>query len=130
MRAVSRGVRLSNQCEFEWAGDSSLSHHPRTATPHLCVGNSHIVSPGPHATTARSSPVSSQAALCGHHFGEEMAREFHFNHSKSMDELAVMAMVKSEPGIYPSTLVYPTNTAAYDAAATLSHLHATSMTHT
>ncbi|GFQ70889.1 uncharacterized protein TNCT_628481, partial [Trichonephila clavata] len=110
--------------------DSSLGHHPRTATPHLCVGNSHIVSPGPHAATTRSSPASSQAAICGHHFGDEMAREFHFNHSKSMDELAVMAMVKSEPGIYPSTLVYPTNTAAYDAAATLSHLHATTMTHT
>ncbi|XP_055947986.1 homeobox protein SIX1-like [Argiope bruennichi] len=120
--------RQRDRTPHHYRSDSALSHHQRTTTPHLCVGNSHIVSPGPHATAARSSPVSSQATLCGHHFGEEMAREFHFGHSKSMDELAVMAMVKSEPGIYPSTLVYPTNTAAYDAAATLSHLHS-SMTH-
>ncbi|GIX88873.1 homeobox protein SIX4 [Caerostris darwini] len=121
--------RQRDRTPHHYRSDSSLGHHPRTSTPHLCVGNSHIVSPGPHISTARSSPASSQAALCGHHFGEDMARDFHFNHSKSMDELAVMAMVKSEPGIYPSTLVYPTNSVAYDTAATLSHLHATTMNH-
>ncbi|XP_035216726.1 homeobox protein six1-like [Stegodyphus dumicola] len=116
--------RQRDRTPHHYRSENSLSHHTRTSTPHLCVGNSHIVSPGQHTAAARSPPASSQPSLCGHHFGDDMNRDFHFNPTKPMDELAVMAMVKSEPGLYPSALVYPTNTSAYDAAATLSHLHA------
>ncbi|XP_015927956.1 homeobox protein SIX3 [Parasteatoda tepidariorum] len=121
--------RQRDRTPHHYRSDSTISHHPRTSTPHLCVGNSHIVSPGPHSAAARTSPAMSQAALCGHHFTDDIGRDFHFNPSKPMDELAVMAMVKSEPGLYPSALVYPTNTSAYDAAATLSHLHVAAMNH-
>ena len=88
------------------------------STPYLCHG-------GPHATAVRSPPASTQSSLSAHHFTEE----FHFTTAKPMEELAVMAMVKSEPGLYPPALVYPTNTSAYDAAATLSHLHAAAINH-
>ncbi|XP_054712580.1 homeobox protein SIX2-like [Uloborus diversus] len=117
--------RQRDRTPHHYRSDSSLSHHQRTTTPHLCVGNSHIVSPGPHVVAARSPPASSAASL-SHHFGDELLHFAANQASKpTMDEaMAVMAMVKSEPGLYhPSALVYPGNSSAYDTAATLSHLH-------
>lgn len=102
---------------FLFSENSSLAHGHHRSTPYLCHG-------GPHATAVRSPPVSTQSSLSGHHFSEE----FHFP-AKPMEELAVMAMVKSEPGLYSPALVYPTSTSAYDAAATLSHLHAAAINH-